>query len=73
MEDLIIIGYGVTGFAALIKANELGVKPVIIGHGPMVGLTLIETRNKGIDVDYRVVKATNVAKAHILGDTRGSS
>ena len=36
-----------------------------------VGLTLIEARNKGIDVDYRVVEATNVAKAHILGDTRG--
>lgn len=33
MHKLAIIGYGAAGFAAMIKANELGVKPVLIGKG----------------------------------------
>jgi len=37
VKDLIIIGYGAAGFAALIKANELGIKPVLIGYGPIGG------------------------------------
>ncbi|AFZ70372.1 mercuric reductase [Caldisphaera lagunensis DSM 15908] len=37
MKDLVIIGYGAAGFAALIKANELNVKPVLIGEGPIGG------------------------------------
>ncbi|WP_338604425.1 mercury(II) reductase [Sulfolobus tengchongensis] len=36
-EDLVIIGYGAAGFAALIRANELGVKPVVIGYGEIGG------------------------------------
>ncbi|AWR96737.1 mercury(II) reductase [Acidianus sulfidivorans JP7] len=36
-KKLVIIGYGAAGFAALIKANELGVKPVLIGYGPIGG------------------------------------
>ncbi|BBG25889.1 mercury(II) reductase [Sulfuracidifex tepidarius] len=34
---LVILGYGAAGFAAMIKANELGVKPVLIGSGPLGG------------------------------------
>ncbi|QGA53206.1 mercury(II) reductase [Sulfolobus sp. E5-1-F] len=37
MEDLVIIGYGAAGFAALIKANELGIKPVVVGYGEIGG------------------------------------
>lgn len=37
MNKLVIIGYGAAGFAAMIKANELGVKPVLIGKGPIGG------------------------------------
>ncbi|ARM75195.1 mercury(II) reductase [Acidianus manzaensis] len=37
MKKLVIIGYGAAGFASLIKANELGVKPVLIGYGPLGG------------------------------------
>ncbi|MGC9135134.1 mercury(II) reductase [Caldisphaera sp.] len=37
MEELVIIGYGAAGFASLIKANELGIKPVLIGYGPIGG------------------------------------
>ncbi|MCQ4336260.1 MAG: FAD-dependent oxidoreductase [Sulfolobales archaeon] len=37
MKDLAIIGWGTAGFAALIKANQLGFKPTIIGHGPIGG------------------------------------
>ena len=36
-KDLVIIGYGAAGFAALIRANELGIRPVLIGHGPLGG------------------------------------
>lgn len=36
-EDLVIIGHGAAGFAALIRANELGVKPVMIGYGTLGG------------------------------------
>lgn len=37
MKDLVIIGYGAAGFASLIKANELGIKPILIGEGPIGG------------------------------------
>ncbi|MEM2013222.1 MAG: FAD-dependent oxidoreductase, partial [Metallosphaera sp.] len=37
MHKLAIIGYGAAGFAAMIKANELGVKPVLIGKGEIGG------------------------------------
>jgi len=37
MKDLVIIGYGAAGFASLIEANELGIKPVLIGYGPIGG------------------------------------
>lgn len=37
MKELVILGYGAAGFAALIKANELGVKPVLIGYGTVGG------------------------------------
>ncbi|AAY81014.1 mercury(II) reductase [Sulfolobus acidocaldarius] len=37
MYDLAIIGYGAAGFSALIRANELGIKPVIIGYGEIGG------------------------------------
>ncbi|TRM80211.1 mercury(II) reductase, partial [Sulfolobus sp. D5] len=37
MEDLVVIGYGAAGFAAIIRANELGVKPVLVGHGEIGG------------------------------------
>ncbi|MFP3205470.1 MAG: mercury(II) reductase [Metallosphaera yellowstonensis] len=37
MRELVIIGYGAAGFAALIKANELGVKPTLVGEGPIGG------------------------------------
>lgn len=37
MRKLVIIGYGAAGFAALIRANELGIKPVLIGYGPLGG------------------------------------
>ena len=36
-KDLVIIGYGAAGFAALIRANELGIRPVLIGYGPLGG------------------------------------
>ncbi len=32
-----VIGYGAAGFAAIIRANELGVKPVLVGHGEIGG------------------------------------
>ena len=37
MKDLVIIGYGAAGFASLIQANELGIKPTLIGYGPIGG------------------------------------
>ncbi|MCG3109121.1 Dihydrolipoyl dehydrogenase [Metallosphaera sp. J1] len=37
MYKLAIIGYGASGFAGMIKANELGVKPVLIGKGEVGG------------------------------------
>ncbi|MEJ2770987.1 MULTISPECIES: mercury(II) reductase [unclassified Stygiolobus] len=37
MKEFVILGYGAAGFAALIQANELGVKPVLIGYGPLGG------------------------------------
>ena len=37
MEDLGIIGYGAAGFAALIRANQLGIKPVVVGYGEIGG------------------------------------
>ncbi len=37
MEKLVIIGYGAAGFAAMIKANELGIKPLMVGKGPLGG------------------------------------
>ena len=37
MEDLVVIGYGAAGFAAIIRANELGIKPVLIGYGKIGG------------------------------------
>jgi len=37
MEKLVIIGYGAAGFAAMIKANELGIKPILIGKGSLGG------------------------------------
>lgn len=37
VEDLVIIGYGAAGFSALIRANELGIKPVVIGYGEIGG------------------------------------
>jgi len=37
LKDLVIIGWGAAGFAALIKANQLGFKPTIIGYGPIGG------------------------------------
>ncbi|AHC51905.1 mercuric reductase [Sulfolobus acidocaldarius SUSAZ] len=37
MHDLAIIGYGAAGFSALIRANELGIKPVLIGYGEIGG------------------------------------
>jgi Pyruvate/2-oxoglutarate dehydrogenase complex, dihydrolipoamide dehydrogenase (E3) component, and related enzymes len=37
MEDLVIIGYGAAGFAALIRANQLGIKPVVVGYGEIGG------------------------------------
>ncbi|AEB95429.1 mercury(II) reductase [Metallosphaera cuprina] len=37
MEDLVVIGYGAAGFAAIIRANELGVKPTLIGYGEIGG------------------------------------
>jgi len=40
MEDLVIIGYGAAGFAALIRANQLGIKPVVVGYGEIVELAL---------------------------------
>ncbi|MCI2414012.1 MAG: mercury(II) reductase [Candidatus Aramenus sp.] len=36
-EDLVILGYGAAGFAALIRANELGYKPTLVGYGPLGG------------------------------------
>ncbi|ABW02328.1 mercury(II) reductase [Caldivirga maquilingensis] len=36
-KELVIIGYGAAGFAALIRANELGIKPTLIGYGPLGG------------------------------------
>ncbi len=36
-EDLVIIGNGAAAFAALIRANELGVRPVMIGQGSLGG------------------------------------
>jgi len=37
MKDLVILGYGAAGFAAIIAANEIGVKPTVIGYGPLGG------------------------------------
>jgi len=37
LKDLVIIGWGAAGFAALIKANQLGFKPTVIGYGPIGG------------------------------------
>ena len=37
MKELVILGYGAAGFAALIAANEIGVKPTVIGYGPLGG------------------------------------
>jgi len=37
LKDLAIMGWGAAGFAALIKANQLGFKPTIVGHGPIGG------------------------------------
>ncbi|QXJ31259.1 mercury(II) reductase [Saccharolobus shibatae] len=37
MEDLVIIGYGAAGFAALIRANQLGIKPLVVGYGEIGG------------------------------------
>ncbi|AWR95804.1 mercury(II) reductase [Acidianus brierleyi] len=37
MEELTIIGYGAAGFAATIRANELGITPTLIGYGPLGG------------------------------------
>ena len=37
MKDFVIIGYGAAGFAALIEANKLGIKPTVIGYGPLGG------------------------------------
>lgn len=34
---LVILGYGAAGFAAMIKANELGVKPILVGTGLLGG------------------------------------
>jgi mercuric reductase len=36
-RELVILGYGAAGFAALIAANELGIKPTVIGYGPLGG------------------------------------
>lgn len=36
-EELVIIGHGAAGFAALIRANELGIRPVMIGYGEIGG------------------------------------
>ncbi|QXJ34278.1 mercury(II) reductase [Saccharolobus shibatae] len=37
MEDLVIIGYGAAGFAALIRANQLGIKPLVVGYEEIGG------------------------------------
>jgi mercuric reductase len=37
MEELAILGYGAAGFAAIIKANELGITPTLIGYGLLGG------------------------------------
>lgn len=37
MKEIAIMGYGAAGFAALIRANELGVKPVLVGTGTIGG------------------------------------
>jgi len=37
LKELVIIGWGAAGFAALIKANQLGFKPTIMGYGPIGG------------------------------------
>ncbi|MEM0092635.1 MAG: mercury(II) reductase [Saccharolobus sp.] len=42
MEDLVVIGYGAAGFAAIIRANELGIKPVLIGYGKIGGTCVNE-------------------------------
>lgn len=36
-EELVIIGHGAAGFASLIRANELGIRPVMIGYGEIGG------------------------------------
>jgi mercuric reductase len=41
MKDLVILGYGAAGFAAIIAANEVGVKPTVIGYGQLGVLALM--------------------------------
>ncbi|BCU67891.1 mercury(II) reductase [Sulfolobales archaeon HS-7] len=36
-RKLIILGYGAAGFAAVIRANELGIKPTLVGEGEIGG------------------------------------
>lgn len=56
MKDLAILGYGAAGFAALIRANELGVKPVLIGTGEIGGTCV----NVGCVPSKRVLRTGEV-------------
>jgi mercuric reductase len=56
-RDLIILGYGAAGFAAMIKANELGIKPVMIGYGPIGGTCV----NVGCVPSKRVLRLGEIA------------
>jgi len=41
IRDLVIIGAGAAGFSALIRANELGIKPTLINFGLPLGGTCV--------------------------------
>ncbi|BBD72171.1 mercury(II) reductase [Sulfodiicoccus acidiphilus] len=56
MRELAIVGYGAAGFAALIKANELGVKPALVGTGPIGGTCV----NVGCVPSKKVLRAGEV-------------
>ena len=60
MRELVIVGYGAAGFAALIRANELGVKPTVIGYGPLGGTCV----NVGCVPSKRLLKLSREGKSY---------
>ncbi|MEM0373821.1 MAG: mercury(II) reductase [Sulfolobaceae archaeon] len=62
MKELVIIGAGAAGFAALIRANELGIKPTVINYGLPLGGTCVNVgcipskRLLRIGEEYKLVR-----------------